>query len=266
MRRHAARIASIVACLVAMALVNGCAVWRPASAPLRTIADAAPCPGPVDTLVVLLPGSYSDPEDFVREGFVRTLRQRRAAADVVMVDAHVGYYQNRSIVTRLADDVVRPARAKGYRHIWLAGISIGAVGAMLYADAHPDDVGGVVLLAPYLGTRLAAQEIRRAGGLVAWTASPPTSDADADPDVDALLWGWLQRQVTPGAAPAPKPLYLGYGRDDRFVFNDEVLAQALPASRVFTAPGGHDWPAWRPLWREIVDVLPIATDPGCRAP
>jgi pimeloyl-ACP methyl ester carboxylesterase len=256
------RALTALAGLTAAALV-GCALWRPATVPLRTITAPAHCATPPDILLVLLPGSYSLPEEFLSEGFVQTVRERRLAADVLLVDAHVGYYNNRSIIERLRVDVVEPARARGYRQVWLAGISIGAVGAMIYADARPDDVDGIVMLAPYLGTRLAAQEIKTSGGLAAWRA--PAVSADAE--LDATLWRWLQAQTGTGTASATKkvPLFLGYGRDDRFAFNDEVLAQAMPRSRVFTAEGGHDWHAWRPLWRDVVNVIPIPSDPGCAA-
>jgi len=255
------RLATIPTCVVAALLLSGCALWRPATVPLRTVAAPARCERPVDTLLVLLPGSYSLPEDFVREGFVKTVRERHLRADIVMVDAHVGYYQNRSVVVRLADDVIQPARAKGYRHVWLAGISIGGVGAMLYADAHPDDVDGVVLLAPYLGTQLTAKEVRVAGGLARWPAPLPAGDANVDP----ILWRWLQRQTTSAPGAKALPLFLGYGLDDRFAYNHAVLAEAMPPSHVFTVPGGHDWPAWRPLWERVVGALPIAADARCAA-
>jgi len=256
------RTPSTIVCLAA-AMLAGCALWRPATVPLRTIAAPAHCAASPDTLLVLLPGSYSLPEEFVREGFVQAVRERRLAADLLLVDAHVGYYNNRSIIERLRVDVVEPARARGYRQIWLAGISIGAVGAMIYADARPGDVDGIVILAPYLGTRLTAQEIKTSGGLAAWRA-PAVS---ADPDIDTTLWRWLQAQTGTGPDAVAKkvPLFLGYGRDDRFAFNDDVLAQAMPRSHVFTADGGHDWAAWKPLWRDVVDVIPIPSDRGCAA-
>jgi pimeloyl-ACP methyl ester carboxylesterase len=244
---------------IAMGL-GGCAQWRPATVPLRTIAEPARCAVPPNTLLVLLPGSYSLPEEFQREGFVTTVRDSQLAADVVLVDAHVGYYNQRSIIDRLRDDVIQPARAKGYKQVWLVGISIGAVGAMIYADARPGDVDGVVLIAPFLGSYLSAQEIRNAGGLAAWRAP----DLPSQGDIDLTLWRWLQAQTRPGPADGKLPLYLGYGLDDRFVFNDKVLSQAMPPSQVSTAEGGHDWPAWRVVWRQIVAALPLPRDPACK--
>jgi hypothetical protein len=53
------------------------------------------------------------------------------------------------------------------------------------------------------------------------------------------------------------PLYLGFGLADRFAANHRLLADALPAGRVFTTEGGHDWPQWSQLWRKMLDVLPL---------
>jgi dienelactone hydrolase len=248
-----------IALLVSM-LLAGCAMWRPAVVPMRTLNETARCTKPTDTLLVMLPGSYSLPEEFLSEGFVQIARAHHLAADLRLVDAHVRYYQNRSVIERLAEDVIRPARAQGYRQIWLVGISIGAVGAMLYADAHPDEVDGVVLIAPYLGTQLTAKEIKVAGGLALW----PSPELQPD-DIDVILWHWLQAQITPQSTVKKLPLFLGYGEQDRFHYNDEVLRAALPASRVFTAPGGHDWPAWRTVWERIAGALPLPTDPSCGA-
>lgn len=235
----------------------GCETVRPSVVPLRTLEQPAPC-GPVDTLVVMLPGSYSLPEEFQREGFVRTLRARQVAADVLLVDAHLGYYRDRTIIERLHADVVQPARARGVRQIWLVGISLGAVGAMLYADEHPQALDGVVLLAPFLGTRLTALEIENAGGLAHWPAPPRR----ADEDVDVRLWRWLKNQTASGATPLR--IVQGYGVDDRFAYNNRLFSQSLPPAQVFTAPGGHDWPAWNDLWHRMAQTLPLPRSPACQ--
>ncbi len=31
-----------------------------------------------------------------------------------------------------------------------------------------------------------------------------------------------------------------------------MAAEVLPPERVFTAPGGHAWKAWRALWEQFV--------------
>lgn len=241
----------------------GCAfVWRPTTVPLRYLAASAGCAVRPDTLLVLLPGSWSLPEDFEREGFVAAARQRHLAVDLWLVDAHVGYYRERSIVDRLAADIVEPAQARGYRHIWIGGISIGAFGALLYAQARPAEVEGVIAIAPWLGSPQIARSVGAAGGLAAWK---PSAGSTAPDDLDTPFWQGLQQQVTDVAGPAkPRlPLWLGYGLADRFVASDDVLAQALPPSRVFTAEGGHDWPVWNALWPRMLAALPLPVDPAC---
>ncbi|MGY4828473.1 serine aminopeptidase domain-containing protein [Sphaerotilaceae bacterium SBD11-9] len=240
--------------LLAATLLGGCNAWREPTVPMRTIAEPAPCAGRSDTLLVLLPGMRSLPEEFQREGFVKAVRERQIAADVLLVDAHWGYYDNRSIVDRLRADVIQPARAQGYRRIWLAGISLGGVGAMRYAQAWPGDVDGIVMLAPYLGTPESAQQIQSAGGLAAWRAPPGRDGAEGD----VRLWRWLQVQTSHTGDVKRLPLYLGYGQADRFASNAEVLRRAMPAGHVFTTAGGHDWDAWTVLWRQMLDagVLP----------
>ena len=44
-------------------------------------------------------------------------------------------------------------------------------------------------------------------------------------------------------------IFLGYGTRDRYARTSELLAQRLPAARVSTVAGGHDWPTWIKLWK-----------------
>ena len=55
-------------------------------------------------------------------------------------------------------------------------------------------------------------------------------------------------------ATAEPPLHLGLGREDRFAERHRVLAAALEPGEVDTVPGGHDWPTWRRLWDNFLDV------------
>jgi S-formylglutathione hydrolase FrmB len=208
-----------------------------------------------DTLLVFLPGAFLQPDEFEREGFVSAVRERDLAADVMLVDADVSYYYDQTFIERLHTDVLAPQRARGYRSIWLVGISIGGFGALIHELAKPGCVDGIVALAPYLGRRPVANEIQKAGGLRAWKA--PEGPAP-DEEVDRKLWPWLQQYANEklGGKRLP-PLYLGFGLADRFAANHKLLADALPANHVFTTEGGHDWPQWSKLWRKVLDVLPL---------
>lgn len=240
----------------ALLFLSGCSFLRPATVPLATDRDLASCSAKADTLLVFLPGAYSTIDEFVREGFVQEVRQRRLAADIVMVDAHMAYYNNRTVVDRLDTDVLAPARAAGYRAIWLVGISVGGFGALIHEEQMPGGVTGVVALAPYLGERGLTRKIAAAGGLATWQA--PAGPLPED-QVETRIWRWLQAQAKlPTEAPA---LYLAYGTEDRFADSHRLLAAALPAQRVFTTPGGHDWAPWWRLWQQVLAVLPLPSCP-----
>ena len=134
--------------LAGLAALAGCARLRPTPVPIPTV--SYPGSGQMRTLVVLLPGRYDSPEDFGRYGFPEIAARAGVRADMVVVDAHLGYYYKRTIVDRLREDVIAPAR-KRYDRVWLAGISLGGTGSLLYVAEHPEDVDGIVLLAPFLG-------------------------------------------------------------------------------------------------------------------
>jgi pimeloyl-ACP methyl ester carboxylesterase len=192
--------------------------------------------------VVFLPGRGDRPEDFEARGMLAAARSAGLRADVLAVDAHLAYYRKRVIVERLQADVIGPARARGYVRVWLVGISLGGLGALLLAEHHPDAASGILVIAPYLGEPALAREIEAAGGLGQWTPGETAEDFRG-------LWAGLQRRRAAGERP---PLWLAYGADDRYAYGHRLLASALPASRVLVAEGGHDWAAWRALWAEFL--------------
>lgn len=231
---------------VALLLLAGCAFDRLPRIPMDTISDSAPGAPAGRTLVVMLPGAYDVPQDFLRHGFVRALRERGLPVDVVAADSHAGYFTSQTLVERLREDVIAPARARGYRAVWLAGISLGGYGSLLYAREHGRDVDGIILLAPYLGSRGLVAQIERAGGLAAWQPEPFPAY-----DYERALLVWLKQYE---AGPGRPPIYLGYGADDRFAAAHRLLAARLPRERVWVLAGGHDWATWSALWAAILDA------------
>jgi pimeloyl-ACP methyl ester carboxylesterase len=226
----------------------GAARWLPATAPLAVF----PCTLPdavASDLIVFLPGLADAGKDFIGQGFIAALRERRLAVDAIAVDAHYGYYFNRTIVERLMQDVVTPARER-YARIWLVGISLGGLGALRYAQFHAEHINGIVLLAPFLGDDPIRDSILAAGGLACWR--PQES---AIPDYQQALWAWLQGYI--GETERRPPLYLGYGLQDRFAPVNGLLAGILPPERVFACAGKHDWLTWRTLWGKVLDTAPF---------
>jgi S-formylglutathione hydrolase FrmB len=198
--------------------------------------------GPGRALMVLLPGRHDSAADFDKHGFVQMARKARAPVDLVAADAQYGYYVSRTLGDRLAEDVFAPARARGYQSFWMAGISMGAFGALIYAEQHPGEVEGLLAIAPFLGDDDLIKEIEDAGGLAKWktTAKP------APGDYLRQLWLWLGR-CTPQAQGCPR-IFLGFGQSDRFIRAERLLAAELPADQVVQVPGDHDWGPWEQVF------------------
>lgn len=227
--------------LLAATTAAGCHSSRPTTVPMQVL-TLRPGPPATRCAVVFLEGRFDRPESFARAGFDRTLAAAGVDAELVAPDSHVGYFLRDTVVQRLAADVVAPLRARGQDRIWLVGISMGGTGALAYAQRRPDEVAGVVALAPYLGEPELISELEAAGGLAPWQPSPSM----APDDHLRHLWIGLQQRTAPGASGPP--IYLGYGTQDSLAPGARVLAAALPADRVFTVAGGHRWSAWRRLW------------------
>jgi pimeloyl-ACP methyl ester carboxylesterase len=237
--------------------LTGCPeLFKPSPLPMDQIEDDQACPGAqAPVLLVMLTGAFMVPSEMQQEGFIAALRERGLAADLRLVDSNMRYVYDGSLIDRLEREVIAPARAAGYRRIWLGGISLGGYLALAYASTHPGQIEGLTLIAPYLGRRGLLLEIQRAGGPRAWRAGAPAHDPG---DHDAALWTWLG---DPG--PAAPPIWLGYGREDRLREGQQMLAALLPPERVSVVPGTHDWPPWRELWAGWLDrgLLPRTCAP-----
>ncbi len=210
---------------------------------MRSIVDAAQPGRSAPTLLVMLPAACSDPEDFVRAGFVAALRARRLDIDLVFAPLELRHVADRTLLTRLRQELLAPARAQG-RSLWLGGISFGAFLTLSLAERHPGELDGLCVLAPYLGTHLVSGEIVRARGVHAWEAGELTED-----DEERRIWRFIQTQ-----GPGGPPIHLGLGREDRFAERHRLMAAALGPDRVDVVPGGHDWPTWLRLWGRFLDL------------
>lgn len=206
-------------------------------------------------LLVMLPGVGIEASDFVDRGFVASVHERGLPVDVVAAHLELDLYLDDAVATEIHRAIIEPAQKKGYTRIWFLAISLGGMGALLYARSKMANVEGMVLLAPFLGTRGTIAEVARAGGLAAWSAR----GSMATPAERRLLL-WLKEFMSqPQGSPA---LYLGYGLRDRFAPGHAMLADLLPRDRAVTADGGHDWETWAKLWREVLDAEPFTKSGG----
>jgi pimeloyl-ACP methyl ester carboxylesterase len=197
---------------------------------------------PAPTRMAWLPGAYHTAEDFVSAGFPDAVLARRKSLDLILIDPQLQHVGDRRVLEQLRSDVVLPARAAGVS-IWLGGISLGGLFALDYAASYPDELDGLCLLAPYLGSRMLTGEIARAPGLEAWQPGEL-----AQTDEERRIWRHIKNRRA-----GSRPLYLGFGRQDRFSAAHELLAAALPPESVDVIAGGHDWTTWSRLWENFLD-------------
>lgn len=197
-------------------------IWRPASAQVRAA-----------TQLIWLPGAYDNAQSFVDEGFAATVASRGTRLDLWFVDLEMSHLQDRGPLDRLRCEIILPAKTAGVS-TWLAGISLGGLIALDYASAHGGEIDGLCLLAPYLGNRMLIDEIA-AGRL-------------AESDAEHRIWRYIRTQIDAA------PVYLGYGREDRFSRAHDLMAAALPANSVDVIAGGHEWGTWCRLWERFLDL------------
>ena len=238
------RLTSLLLALMSLFLAGCIGMAPPTEIPLPGI-ESAFFESRQDSLVIMLPGGGDRAEIFIRKGFQEA--GERYGFDTVAVDAHFGYYRERSLLPRLHEDIVLPAREAGYANIWLLGISMGGYGSLLYAAEHPDQVDGLILLAPFLGDQDSIDEITANGGLGKWTGAGSQLE-----DYEIATWSWI-RSATHG--PDTTPIVLGYGLSDGMAQGYRVLVDAMLPSRVYTREGGHKWTTWSPLWERIAADL-----------
>jgi pimeloyl-ACP methyl ester carboxylesterase len=203
---------------------------------------------PASALAVLLPGALQQPEEFLHAGFDTDLRSRDLAADLLLVDFELQWIGQAADghAVKLLYEAMRDACAdKAYEKIWLVGISIGGAIASAYALAYPQTVTGLCLLSPYPGTRSLTSQILRAGGVRNW--NPATASQE---EGDASLWHFA-RQYCKGTLP----VYLGYGRQDRFADGLAMLENVFGRDCIDVIDGAHDWPTWIELWNKFLPRL-----------
>lgn len=236
---------AIVMLLLASVLLSGCA--STGYAPLQSLSYPRDEIERQPNLLVLIRGLGADHTIFAKEGLVEEIRDLGLPFDVIAPNAHFGYYLAETFVQRLKEDVIEPARRQGYEKIWLAGFSMGGLGALIYLRSHPEDIDGVLLTSPFLGWPGIHSEIQQAGGLSAWLPN------ESDPkDWQRMIWSWISQQDFKSQVP----IWLAYGENDILTrAGPPLLASVLPASRVFTSPGNHTVATIKTLFRQHLTML-----------
>jgi pimeloyl-ACP methyl ester carboxylesterase len=206
--------------LVALICVlGGCAIG-PVQDPIPTAIHPKSEQARARTLVIMLPGMGDRVGVYEERGFVAAMRESGMDVDILEVDAHHGYYKSRTLLARMEKDVLAPNRDR-YDQIWIVGLSMGGIGALLTAWTYPEDIDGLVLIAPYMGRRKTLKQIREAGGLASW--QPPEQEGEWDVEI----WRMLKRICEDGEQ-AELQIQLMYGVDD---FGFEAHQLLTPGTR-----------------------------------
>lgn len=216
-----------------------------------SVADAAP------PLIVVLPGFGSDATTLKDHAVDEIIHKAWPQADVLLTSATVAYYRRKVLVEHLEKDVLAPVRKQGYREVWLAGASIGGLGALLYERDHPGAVTGLILFSPWMGPEELLDEIRAAGGVRQWDPGPVPAKVTYENyqrEVWRVVKGW------DGNPASANRIWLVCGDQDRLLGASQLMAAVLPASHYIEVPGGHTWETW------LASVETVIRDMHGRAP
>lgn len=238
--------------LIASLVLSGCATTG--NEPLQSISYPREENARQPNLLVMLRGLGADNTVFAEQGIIDEIRKLELPFDVIAPDAHFGYYQSETFEQRLKEDVIDPARRQGYEKIWLAGFSMGGLGALIYLRAHPDDIDGILLTSPFLGWPGVHREIDLAGGVSGWNSA-----TDDPKDWQRMIWTWISKQDFNKQVP----IWLGYGESDMLsLAGPPLLATVLPEARVFTTPGNHNIATFTTLFRRHLTTLASLKQPA----
>jgi len=230
-----------LAALGIAALLSACGYPARPTGPIPTYSIPAPRVVPDRPLVVVLPGRGDDLDDLKQTGIAAAVQRAWPQVDVLLAGATLGYYFYGNVAVALHDQVIAPAHARGYREIWLAGASMGGMGALLYEKTYPRDVTGLVLMAPYMGEAALVKQVADAGGPKHWDPGPVPVKLD-DRDYQHELWRLVKSWD--GRPEEARRIWLVCGADDRFIEAARLIASVLPPEHFIQVAGGHDWPYW----------------------
>jgi pimeloyl-ACP methyl ester carboxylesterase len=237
-------------------LLSACSAGGDVRRPIPTafVATAQPA----QRLVVVLPGRGDDLDSLARRGIAQAIHRQWPDADVILTGLTLPFYRQGRAAQRLREEVLLPARKRGYSQVWLAGISLGGLGALMYDRAYPGAIDGMLLISPYLGDRPLYREIQAAGGLDRWQPGPER--AFTPETYQRELWRYIRRWSDRQHPPTPS-VWLAYGDKERFHDRIALLASRLPAGHAFELPGHHNWTLWNPAVRTLLQHA-AATPPA----
>ncbi len=202
-------------------------------------------------LVIVLPGRQDDLQVMKASGIVEAIQRSWPQADVMLVELTLAYYLDGQGSKRLHTQIIEPARAQGYKEIWLSGASMGGMGILLYDRFYPDSADGMILMAPYLGSKKILKEIMQAGGITQWDPGPKQ-------EISRNNWQremWRNIKTWQTDPVKAKNIWLTYGKEDRLSKAVPVIAPALRETQILEREGGHKWVVWVPAMADVIEKI-----------
>lgn len=202
-----------------------------------------------DRLVIVLPGRGDNLASLQDKGVATIIQKAWPDADVILTGLTMPFYRQGRASSRLHDEIIQPARRDGNREIWLLGISLGGMGALLYEHDYPGQIDGLLLFSPYLGDGKIQQEIRDAGGLKAWNPGPEKGLSSET--FQRELWRTLKNFAAQNQQK--NATWIAYGADEPFRKPIEMVSPYLPSNQILMMPGKHDWSLWIPAIEQLLE-------------
>lgn len=227
-------------------LVAACSAGGDVTRPVPIL--SVPAARPAQRLVVVLPGRGDSLDSLARTGIAQTIQAQWPDADVILTGLTMPFYRQGLATQRLHDELLAPARDR-YGEVWVVGISLGGLGALLYDRAYPGTIDGILLISPYLGDKPLYREIQAAGGLARWQPGParPIGAENFRRELWRSIRQWAEHPQRANS------VWVAYGDRERFRDRIRLLAGQLPPDHVFELPGHHNWTLWRPAVQTLLE-------------
>jgi pimeloyl-ACP methyl ester carboxylesterase len=252
LRNRLSRLSRRFALLLPL-LLAGCFNLGDRSQPIPSALIAGKGEADLKTLVIVLPGRADNVEVMREFGVAKAIHAGWPEVDVQLTSATLGYYTDGGLPSRIREQFIEPARARGYERLILMGASMGGMGTLVVDEGNPGAFDHLVLLAPYLGGSKILREVREAGGIRSWEPGPKPEEIDRRNFDRELLWRQIESFTdNPGSRAR---VWLSYGRQDRLAEAMPVLEPALESAQVLPREGGHKWNVWNEAATEVFSRL-----------
>lgn len=225
-------------------LINSCTLNFDVNEPVDLIWDKLDQKS--ENLIIFLPGLIDTAKTFKDEAFFTIARKAGIKADMVSASIHIGHLIKEKMIERLEKDVFNSAIKSGYHNIWLVGLSIGGLNSLLFYRKHAKDICGVVTISPYVADTELRKELEHAGSIKNWQPKSAEKMKIFNQKLH-LLWKWLQAQ---DSNTNLKQIFLGYGKQDRYLEEIKLLENILDKNNVVSINGYHNWASGQKIWQQ----------------